>query len=263
MYQLTKMNAYKTSRDKVFWIMIGICLLLEMWVYLPKAGFDVFVYTGSDPKYLRYIEFYKRKIATNPTLIDDVLDRGFSLPTLSFFAAYTFVFCGRERKSRIFENICTIRRDRMEVFFANLLWLVLTLVPFLLINQCLLAIASKISDPGKTIGDVSALFPYYVSVFIVAAFFAALTYSVYMLSHSSVLPVGIYVFVSTISLFHPATVGIPVLGHITSIDLLEIVHRLAAVRTWKDCFHLSIWLIPVIIVSVLVSAIVVQKRDLK
>ncbi|MBP5493264.1 MAG: ABC transporter permease [Clostridiales bacterium] len=263
MYQLTKMNAYKTLRDRTFWILIGICLLIELWVYVPRAAFDVFVYTGADPKYNRYLEFFKRKVATNPTLIDDVLRRGFTLPTLSFFASYSFVFCGRERKSRLFENLCAIRRDRTEVFFANLLWLVLTVIPFLLINQCMLAIASKISAPEKTVGDVSVLFPYYFSVFVVAAFFASLTYSVYMLSHSSVLPVGIYVFFSTISLFHPATADVPVLGYITKLDLIDIVHKLAEVRTWKDCFNLSIWLIPVIIVSVLVSAFVVQKRDLK
>ena len=263
MYSLMKMHVYKLVHDKLFWILLGICLLFQMWVFLPRTAYGSFVYTGPNPAFTEYVNKIGANVVTEPTLLENVIRRAITLPVTAFFMSYSFVYCNREKKSHVFENICATHRNRTEVFFSNILALIVVVIPFFVVSGLLLAVCSLINDPHRAIGDVRVLPPYLVAVMIYITFLITLSYSLYMLTRRVLVPVTVFVAFSIVALFGNDTQGVPILHQITQISIRKIITKLNFVRSWEESLSFTLYLLPVTVFFLVLTALVIQRRDLE
>ncbi|MBP5493262.1 MAG: hypothetical protein J6Y08_10510 [Clostridiales bacterium] len=262
MYTLIKTHVYKLVHDKLFWILLGVCFLFQLWAFSPRPSYGTFVYTGPNPAFTEYVNKVGASVVTEPTLLENVIRRAITLVITAFFMSYSFVYCNREKKSHVFENICAIHSNRTEVFFSNILAQMAMVIPFFLLNSLNLVIWSLYTDPHMAIGDARILLPYLVGLVIYVSFLISLSYSLYMLTHRVLVPVVVFLSFSINSLFKSDAKGVPVLQQITQCNISRILSKLNSIRSWGDCLNLALYLLPVTIIVVVLTTTVVRHRDL-
>ena len=261
MIHLLNTNLYRILRDRRLLRVIIFYVIICGMEYIMPCTCSLIRYTGVGEGIIYHFQIS----AESGTSIN--VFNCFTAPDLLIVGLIysTFLFAD-EKNDKVFENMCTIYKSRSKVFLANYISICSTFIifppaklVFYLLLQFIYAHEFTLTYDGFSI-------PRYMLFVIIYSSYIALFYSLYIFTDN--------VYVPIVALFGPLTVTFcgrfmeeiplgPQLYNYCSMFFFGLVTIARRILTWGSALKILVMLVVPSVILLAISAIVVEKRDVR
>ena len=261
MIHLLNTNLYRILRDRRLLRVIIFYVIICGMEFITPCLWSLIRYTGAGEGII-----YHFKISAELSTSINVFNC-FTAPDLLLVGLIysTFLFAD-EKNDKVFENMCTIYKSRSKVFLANYISICSTFIIFPLAKLVFFLLLQFFYAHEFTLRFDGFSIPGYMLFVIIYSSYIALFYSLYIFTDN--------VYVPIVALFGPLTVTFcgrfmeeipigPQLYDGCQMFFFGLVVIARRIMTWGSALKPMCMLVVPSVVLLTISAIVVEKRDVR
>ena len=261
MIHLLNTNLYRILRDRrLLRVIVVYVIIYSVAFVLDCTGYRI-RYTGAGEGLIYHFQ------DIDESIISVNVFNCFTAPDLLLVGLiYSTILFSDEKNDKVFENMCTIYKSRSKVFLANYISICSTFIifppaklVFYLLLQFFYAHEFTLTYDGFSI-------PGYILFIIIYSSYIALFYSLYIFTDN--------VYVPIVALFGPLTVTFcgrfmeeiplgPQLYDCCQMFFFGLVVIARRIMTWGSALKPMCMLVVPSVILLAISAIVVEKRDVR
>lgn len=259
MVRLLAADLYRVLKDKRVFVIIAFHFVL----FILELSRD---YTYPFIEYIGNGVVIRERLAMVDTLESvSLIDCLGTLDLLVVTLIYAMFFFSDDNRDKTFVNMCTIYKSRSLVFIANYITLCVTSLGFAAAKLLGVSIVAFIYGTDVHILSERNNYIGVIGWFIAMAAIIAVLYSVYTIFHNIYIPIVMLFGPLTIT-FSPRFMEILPWGskvYKFSALYLTLPSLLAEMTEWDQVLKWILYLIAATVVSIAISSVILEKRDVR